>query len=582
MAVERVVIDPLNRIEGHLRMELEVTDQKISKAWAETTQYRGIELIVKDRDPRDAWAFLQRICGVCTAVHAVASIVAVEDALDYRIPEQAELIRDLVLSNQTVQDHVIHFYHLQALDWVNVASAAKGDPHAAVSFAAGAGSTWTGNSVERMAEVKKTLEGVLASGQLSIFTNGYWDHPAYKLPPAANLMAVAHYLDALQFQRTMIQLGTVFGGKNPHPHFLVGGMACSIDMDSVTAINEVSLDQIRAWLNETLKFVTTCYYPDVLAILGAYAEYCSIGAGPDNYLAVGMVGATYGGDPRQIRAKSSLSPIEPGVILGGDLKNVHPLDPSKIEEYISSAWYTYEAGKDKGLHPTEGETTAKYDGPKLPWTWLADSETYTWCKAPRYDGHAVQVGPVARVMLAYARGHKRTVELVDQACKTLHIQPAQLNSTAGRILARAIESVTNAEMAISETFRRLEENIKAGRTEVFDAAKWEPGSWPKKASGNSFVEVARGNLSHWVEIENELISRYQCVVPTTWLAGGRDPEGQMGPYEHSLAGDGKHPLVDPSQPLEPLRTIHSFDPCMSCAVHVLDPEGRELIQVVTQ
>ena len=581
MARQRVVIDPLTRIEGHLRMEMEAEQGKIADAWCEVTEFRGIETVVKDRDPRDVWTMAQRICGVCTAVHAVASIVAVEDALAYPPPEQAQLIRDLVLGTQTVQDHVIHFYHLQALDWVNIPSAAKGDAKAAVDFAADIGSTWSGNSVGRMEEVKATLDGVLDSGQLSIFTNGYWDHPEYRLPPAANLMAVAHYLDALEFQRTMIRVGTVFGGKNPHPNFLVGGMACSINLDNDSTINQVTIDKVKSWLDDTADFVKSCYLPDVLAIMGAYKDWFDIGASAPNFMAVGMAGATYGGDPANARTRPALSPIAPGLLLDGDLETVRPFDPTKIEEFVSSAWYSYDEGDATGLHPDRGETTPKYAGPELPWTWVAGSEKYSWSKAPRYDGRVVQVGPVARVLLAYAQGHPRTKVLVDQSLRTLGISLAQLNSTAGRIVARAIEAVTVSEMMVDVVFARFVKNIKAGKIDVFNPDKWEPSTWPRKAKGYSFVEVARGNLSHWCTVEDDKISRYQCVVPTTWLAGGRDPKGQLGPYEHSLANGGTHPLRLPDQPLEPLRTIHSFDPCMSCAVHVLDPEGGELYRVVT-
>lgn len=581
MARQRVVIDPLTRIEGHLRMEMEAEQGKIADAWCEVSEFRGIETVVKDRDPRDVWTMAQRICGVCTAVHAVASIVAVEDALAYPPPEQAQLIRDLVIGTQTVQDHVIHFYHLQALDWVNIPSAAKGDAKAAVDFASDIGSTWSGNSVGRMEEVKATLSGVLDSGQLSIFTNGYWDHPEYRLPPAANLMAVAHYLDALEFQRTMIRVGTVFGGKNPHPNFLVGGMACSINLDNDSTINQVTIDKVKSWLDDTAAFVKSCYLPDVLAIMGAYKDWFDIGASAPNFMAVGMAGATYSGDPANARTRPALSPIAPGLLLDGDLTTVRPFDPTKIAEFVSSAWYSYDEGDATGLHPDRGETTPEYAGPELPWTWVAGSEKYSWSKAPRYDGRVIQVGPVARVLLAYAQGHPRTKELVDQSLRTLGISLAQLNSTAGRIVARAIEAVTVSEMMVDVVFARFVKNIKAGNIDVFNPDKWEPSTWPRTAKGYSFVEVARGNLSHWCTVEDDKISRYQCVVPTTWLAGGRDPKGQLGPYEHSLANGGTHPLRLPDQPLEPLRTIHSFDPCMSCAVHVLDPEGGELYRVVT-
>jgi hydrogenase large subunit len=574
----RVVVDPITRIEGHLRIELESNGGKINKAWSETTQFRGIEEIVTGRDPRDVWAFVQRICGVCTSVHAIASIAAVENAIGSNPPIQARNIRDLVLTAQEVQDHVIHFYHLHALDWVNVPDVINADPAKAVAFAQAIGSTWKGNSLERFTEVKNTVKSIIDSGQLSVFTGGYWNHPAYKLPPEANLMAVAHYLDALEFQRSMIRIVTVFGGKNPHPNFLVGGMACTIDPNKSESINQVQTDQIAAWIAESKEFVENCYLHDALAIVGVYKEYFDIGASVPNFLAVGMSGATFAGDPNAERA-APRGGVKPGVILDGDFSQVHPFDPAKITEGISSAWYEYADGATD-LHPSVGETTVKYTGPKPPYQWLANGEEYTWSKSPRYDGKVMQVGPIARVLSAYVQGHARTKELVDLALKTIGLKPAQLNSTAGRALARCVECVTSVE-SLTDIFGQFVNGLKQGDLNVFDATKWDPSTWPAKASGYSFVEVARGNLSHWVQIENGKVTHYQAVVPTTWLAGGRDKDGKQGPYEESLAGNGQHPLVDPAQPLEVLRTIHSFDPCMSCAVHVLDPDGQEVQVVVS-
>ncbi len=580
----RVVVDPITRIEGHLRIELEAEGGKITKAWSETTQFRGIEEIVQGRDPRDVWAFVQRICGVCTSVHAIASISAVENAIGSNPPTQAKAIRDLVLTAQEVQDHVIHFYHLHALDWVDVTKALEADPVKTKAFADSVAKTagvssWKGNTVERFAEVKATVKSIVDSGQLSIFTGGYWGHPAYKLPPEANLMAVAHYLDALEFQRSMIRIVTVFGGKNPHPNFLVGGMACSVDPNKSETVNQVQIDEIAKWIAEADEFVHRVYLPDALAVVTVYKEYFDIGASVPNFMAVGMSGATYSGDPNKGGNTSPHAEVKPGVIMNMDLANVLPFDPAKIAEGIFSAWYTY-SGDAKALHPSVGETTVKYTGPKPPYQWLGDADKYTWSKAPRYDGKPVQVGPLARVVLAYAQGHKRTKELVDFAMGAIGIKPAQLNSTAGRALARCVEAVTSVEV-LGTIFNGFVEGLKKGDIDVFDSTKWEPSTWPSEASGFSFVEVARGNLSHWVTIKDGKVARYQAVVPTTWLAGGRDEAGQQGPYEASLAGDGTHPLADPDRPLEVLRTIHSFDPCMSCAVHVLDPEGQEIQVVVS-
>ncbi len=583
MATERVVVDPLTRIEGHLRVEMEVEGNKIKDAWSESTQYRGIEEIVLNRDPRDVWAFVGRICGVCTGTHSVASIVAVEDAIGTTIPRQAQYIRDLVLLATEIHDHVVHFYHLHALDWVNVVSAAEADPEKAAEFARSIGSKWKGNTPEQFAKVKETIQGVLDSGQLSIFTGGYWDHPDYRLSPEANLMAVSHYLDALQFQRSITRIVAVFGGKNPHPNYLVGGMACSIDPDKSETVNQVGLDQIENWIDEIKEFVNECYLPDALAIMGEYKDYFDIGVSADTFLAVGMAGAIVNSTNFDHPMSHIHPEVKPGVILDGDYTRLHPLNPEKIKEYIASAWYSYEnAGKDEGLAPTEGETTPAYTGPQPPYEWLADNEEYTWSKAPRYDGRPAQVGPVSRVLLAYLSDEPETKALMDKAMKDLGIKINQMNSTGGRTLARAVEAVTTANALRKQLWDPFKTNLAAGDIDVFNAQKWEPSSWPEECSGYAFMEVARGMLSHFITIKDGKTARYQAVVPTTWLAGGRDAKGQPGPYESSLAGTGDHPLVDPKQPLEVLRTIHSFDPCMSCAVHLLDEEGEEIIQVMAQ
>lgn len=578
---ERLVVDPITRIEGHLRIEVEHENGTITDAWSETTQYRGIETIVEGRDPRDVWAFVGRICGVCTGTHSMASVTAVEDAIGSHPPRQARLIRDIVNAAQESHDHVVHFYHLHALDWVNVVSAAKADPQKAVEFAHSIGSRWKGNSVERFTEVKKTVSELVASGQLSIFTGGYWDHPDYRLPPEANLMAVAHYLDALQFQRSIIRIVTVFGGKNPHPNYLVGGMACSIDPDKSETFNQVHLDNIQVWAKEIREFVEGCYLPDALAIMGVYKDYFDIGRSSDTFLAVGMAGATYAGDPTGEPVSSVHPEVRPGVILDGDYSTLHDVDAAKIREYISSAWFSYGEGKDdEGLHPSVGETEPHYTGPQPPYTWLGDAKDgrYTWSKAPRYDGRPTQVGPLARVLIAYLQGEKTTKKLVDKALSSLKISVPQLNSTGGRTLARAVEAVTTAESLCEHLLPEFIANLKNGDIDVFDPTRWEPDSWPQDCQGFAMTEVARGCLSHWIHIRDEKVVNYQAVVPTTWLAGGRDPQGHRGPYEEALR---RHPLVDPDQPLEILRTIHSFDPCMSCAVHVLNPDGEKVYEVMT-
>jgi hydrogenase large subunit len=562
---ERVVIDPVTRIEGHLRMELVTQGSTITEAYAETTQFKGIELVVRDRDPRDVWAFVQRICGVCTVVHAIASVRAVEDAVTYPIPRQADRIRDLVLGSQIVQDHVIHFYHLQALDFVNVVNAAKGDPSKAAAVASSLQPRYPLNSAARLGTVKQQLQKLLAGGQLGIFTGGYWSHPDYRLTPELDLMAVSHYLDALDWQRSMIGINTLFGGKNPHPNFLVGGMASPIELGNEITINQVKLDKIQGMLNQATSFVEDVFLPDVVAILGAYADYAGIGRSSPNFLALGTAAWNGSGYPKD-------SGLRPGALLDGKLSTVVDFDPALIEEYVTSGWYSYAKGDDAGLAPWDGETTPKYTGPKAPYTWLADQQRYTWSKAPRYAGRAVQVGPMPRILMAYVQKDPATLELVDPILRQLKLRPEQLNSTAGRILCRAVEAVLLARR-LQTVFDAFTAGIGAGDVTTHNSDKWEPSTWPSSSKGVGFAEVARGTLSHWVRIENGKVANYQAVVPSTWNGSGR-ALGQRGPYEEALSGG--HPLQNPAAPLEALRTIHSFDPCQSCGIHVLDARGVEL------
>jgi len=564
----KVVVDPITRIEGHLRIEAQSDNGRITGAWATSTQFRGLELVMQGRDPRDAWAFAQRICGVCTVVHAVASCRAVEDALDIRIPANANLIRNLVHGMQYVQDHVIHFYHLHALDWVDVVSALSADPAKAAQIAKGL-SPWPNNGESQFAAVKNRLRGFVSGGQLGIFTNGYWGHPAYKLPPEVNLIAVSHYLEALDWQRDVIRLHTIFGGKNPHPNFLVGGMACAINLDDTATINAERLTDIQAMIRRAQAFVEQVYWPDVMAVAGFYKEWGSIGGGTGNYLACGEFPD---GDVRDLDSMY----FPRGIILGKNLSRVHPYDHNLVKEYISSSWYEYGGGDDVGLHPWQGETKAKYTGPKTPWTYLQGLDKYSWMKAPRYEERPMEVGPLARVLVAYASGHKDVQPLVKEVMDRLDVPPAALFSTLGRIAARALETVLLARR-LGTWYDRLVQRIKSGDTQTFTKDKWEPDSWPATAQGYGFLDAPRGSLGHWVQIESGRISRYQCVVPSTWNCSPRDKQGQPGPYEAALMDN--HPLANPEQPLEILRTIHSFDPCMACGVHVLDASGNVLSKV---
>ena len=571
MARTKVVVDPITRIEGHLRIEVQAENGRIAEAWASSTQFRGIELIMQGRDPRDAWAFTQRICGVCTVVHAVASLRAVEDALDIRIPPNANLIRNLIHGMQFVQDHVIHFYHLHALDWVDVVSALSANP-AGTSRIARSISPWPNNSETYFAEVQNRVKKFVESGQLGIFTNGYWGHPAYKLPPEVNLLAVAHYLEALDWQRDVIRLHTIFGGKNPHPNFVVGGMASAINLDSTATINAARLSDISGMIQRARAFVEQVYWPDLLAVAGFYKEWAAIGGGTGNYLTPGEF------PEDDVRNYDTLY-FPRGVIVNKNLNEVLPYDHEKVKEYITHSWYEYAGGNDVGLHPYEGETTAKYTGPPTPWEYLQDGDKYTWMKAPRYDDMPMEVGPLARALVAYASGHDGVQELAGEALGRLGVGPAALFSTLGRTAARGIETVLLARK-LEQWYGDLVTRINAGDTATFTKDNWDPKKWPATAQGYGYLDAPRGSLGHWVQIENGRISRYQCVVPSTWNCSPRDGRGQPGPYEAALMDN--HPLVDPARPIEILRTIHSFDPCMACGVHVLDTNGNVVTEVRVQ
>jgi hydrogenase large subunit len=576
---QRIVVDPITRIEGHLRIEAETdSDGKITGAYSSGTMVRGIELILKDRDPRDAWAFAQRICGVCTLVHGIASVRAVENALGYQIPPNAQLIRNLMIAAQYVHDHVMHFYHLHALDWVDVISALKADP-AQTSQLAQSISSWPKSSPGYFSDTQTKLKNFVEGGQLGIFANGFWGNPGFKLPPEANLMAVAHYLEALAWQREVVQLHTIFGGKNPHPNFLVGGAPSPISIDTTgsggtaaTALNMEGLTRVKDVIARMKAFVDQVYLPDTLAIASFYKDWFSRGEGIGNFL-------TYGDFPEKGMDDPGSWLIPAGVILNRDLSTIHPVnmnDPDEIQEFVSHSWYDYSGGKDAGLHPYAGETNLHYTGPKPPFAELDVEHSYSWLKSPRWKGKVMEVGPLARVLMLYAKGHQPTRDLAQYALGKLDLPLTAMFSTMGRTAARTLESkIVVDQMAI--WYANLLDNIRAGDLTVHNPAKWDPSTWPAEARGVGFMEAPRGALAHWVVIKNGKIDNYQAVVPSTWNAGPRDAKGQPGPYEAALMD--RHTLFDPKQPLEIQRTIHSFDPCIACAVHVVDPNGKELMQI---
>jgi Ni,Fe-hydrogenase I large subunit len=562
----RLVVDPVTRIEGHLRIEAQVDGGKISDAWSAGTMFRGIELILQGRDPREAWIWAQRICGVCTMVHALASVNAVEDALGIEIPDNARLVRNIIAATQTIQDHVIHFYHLHALDWVDILSALKADPAKTAQLAQSI-SDWPVSSEKYFKGVQDRVSALVASKQLSLFGAGYWGHPAYRLPPEANLMAVAHYLEALQFQKEFIRIHAVLGGKNPHLQtFLVGGMATAMDPNEPGAtINPERMNFLVELAKSAIAFVNQVYIPDVLAVASFYPEWFKLGAGVGNYMC-------YGGYPQGSIKDPADFFLPRGIILDRDLSKVHPVDPANVTEYVTHSWYEYSGGDQAAKHPYNGETNPKYSGPKPPYEFLEVNEKYSWLKAPRYQDQVMEVGPLARLLVAYASGQPEVKALVDATLGKLKAPPAALFSTLGRVAARALETQLLASRLVG-WIEQLGDNLASGNVRIHNGEKWNPNSWPKTAQGFGFFEAPRGSLGHWVEIEGQAIKNYQAVVPSTWNAGPRDARGQRGPYESALL---KTPVADPERPLEILRTVHSFDPCLACAVHVVDARGHVL------
>ncbi|MFD2232465.1 nickel-dependent hydrogenase large subunit [Phaeospirillum tilakii] len=580
----RVVVDPVTRIEGHLRVEVNVDEHNVIRNAVSTgTMWRGIEVILKGRDPRDAWAFTERICGVCTGTHALTSVRAVENALGIKIPDNANIIRNIMQLALQVHDHLVHFYHLHALDWVDVVSALKADPKA-TSALAQAISPWPLSSPGYFKDLQVRLTKFVESGQLGPFKNGYWGHAAYKLPPEANLMAVAHYLEALDFQKEIVKIHTIYGGKNPHPNWLVGGVPCAINIEgtgAVGAINIERLNLVSSVIDRTIEFVEQVYLPDVAAIAKFYKDWL-YGGGLSSRSVM-----SYGDIPDRANDYSDASLLLPrGVILNGNLKEIHPIDltaPDQVQEFVTHSWYKY-PDESVGLHPFDGVTEPNFQpGPHFKGTRtniaaLDESGKYSWIKSPRWKGNAVEVGPLARYIIGYAQGKAEFKEPADKLLTDLGLPLTALFSTLGRTAARALECQWAA--AKLRTFQdRLLGNIKTGQFATANTEKWSPETWPKEARGVGFTEAPRGALGHWIKIKDGKIDNYQAVVPTTWNGSPRDPQGNIGAFEASLLDT---PVADPAQPLEIIRTLHSFDPCLACSTHVISPEGQEMAKVAVR
>ncbi|MHC2291222.1 nickel-dependent hydrogenase large subunit [Bradyrhizobium barranii] len=578
---KRIVIDPLTRIEGHLRIEANLdSDNVIRNAVSSGTIWRGIEVILRGRDPRDAWAFTERSCGVCTGTHALTSVRAVENALGITIPENANSIRNIMQLCLLVHDHLVHFYHLHSLDWVDVVSALKADPKSTSTLAQSI-SPWPLSSPGYFKDLQIRLGKFFGSGQLGPFKNGYWGHPAYKLPPEANLIAVAHYLEALDFQKEIVKTQAIYGGKNPHPNWLVGGVPCAINIDGIGAVGAIGMERlniISSIIDRSIEFVEQVYLPDIAAIFSYYKDWLH-GGGLSSKSVM-----SYGDIPEKANDCSGESfKLPRGVILDGNLKEILPIDhgdPEQIQEFVAHSWYKY-PGHCCGLHPWDGITEPSFElGPKLKGSKtdikeLDEGGKYSWIKAPRWRGRAVEVGPLARYIIGYAQGKAEFKEPAERLLKGLNLPVTALFSTLGRTAARALECQWAAHQ-MRHFQDKLVINIKAGNTATADISRWRPETWRKEAKGYGFTEAPRGALGHWITIKDAKIDNYQCIVPTTWNGSPRDSSGNIGAFEASLIGT---PMADPQRPLEILRTIHSFDPCLACSTHVMSHEGQEMASI---
>jgi hydrogenase large subunit len=548
-----------------LRIDCEVADGKVTNAWSSGQMWRGIELILQGRDPRDAWVFTQRICGVCTTVHAVVSVRAVENALKLEIPLNAQNISNMIIAAHCLHDHIVHFYQLSALDWVDVVSALKADPVETAKLASTL-SSWPHNTVQDMKAVQARLKKLVESGQLGIFTNGYWGHPAMKLPPEVNLLATAHYLQALEYQRIANQIVAILGSKTPHlQNLAVGGVSNPINLDSQSTLTIERLYYIKTLMDKLGDFIRNVYLVDVAAIGGFYADWTQYGSGVTNYLSVPEMPMDTAGTQFELPG---------GYISDGDLASFKPITSFQdsyfedgVAESSKHAWY--ENG-DAALHPYDGETVPQY-------TDFQDDGKYSWVKAPTFYDQRAQVGPLANVLCMVAAGHEPTKRYLDTVINTAssiagsQIPLTALHSTIGRHAARAVRCGVIYE-SLENQWQALMDNIGSGDYDTYNRPTFPKG----EIRGFGIHEAPRGTLSHWVIIRDGKIANYQCVVPSTWNSGPRDESDELGPYEASLLGN---PIADPEQPLEVLRTVHSFDPCMACAIHMVDKTQREIIRV---
>lgn len=575
---KHIIVDPITRIEGHLRIEAVLDENNvITEAYASGGMFRGIEEILKGRDPRDAGLLTMRICGVCTGTHYQRSIEAVENAFDVTIPENARITRNLIQGALYIHDHPVHFYHLHGLDWVDIVSALSADPQAAVNEAHKYGSTPYNCSVSTYKAVQERVSKFVKEGRLGLFANAYWGNKSYKLSPEQNLVAVSHYLDALDIQKDIAKMHAIFGGKSPHPQsIVVGGVTCVQDI-----INPTRIADFKHILNKARSFIKNAYIPDLLMAGSVYADEAlgQVGAGLCNYLSYGAFrlddNPMYKGEMLFPSGYIVLNPdnahITPDIVKGIDLSaiKVHEIDQEKIAENVSHAWYK----GNETLHPFNGKTEPEftgYDKKDDGFAYLKTDGKYSFLKSPLYDNTRMEVGPLARMVIGYFKGNQLVQDYVNDFLNRGNLPPAVLFSTVGRTAARAIETDLLADQMVGWCDQLLK-NSATGKHDTW--TKFDFDKVASNSQGYGMEEAPRGALGHWVQVQDGKITNYQCIVPTTWNAAPKDDQGRRGAYEQALIGV---QLSNPEQPLEIIRTVHSFDPCLACAVHLVDSKGKDL------
>ena len=569
----RIVIDPVTRVGGHLRVELDTAGGAVTDAWSSGTMFRGIELTLRGRDPRDAWMLAERICGTCTGVHALASVRAVENALGLTIPVNARIVRNLLAGTQLVRDHVVGFYQAQLPYWVDAKSALTADPATTARLAASQAQRGSATAAA-FAATRDRLAAVIDSRRAGVLGTGWWGHPAYRLSPEQNLLLLAHFLEALDWQRSFMRIHALLGGKDPHPQtFLVGGMAVAPpwggptgavgrdhpsvpDRNAPDPLSSDGLTLIDSLLTGAREFVEQVFVPDVRLLLAAYPEWARVGAGPGSYLSAGDLPDSSAKDPQFL--------FPTGRLASGNLAASLPVEQDTIAESVAAAWYSY-AGSGAGLlAAVRGETTPAWPGIALPLRTLEGAKQYSWIKAARYEGLATEVGPLARLLVAVANGRAELGAALAEQMIPVGLTLATLPGVAGRILARAVEADVVIRQAAT-WLADLKSNLGTGDVAVVDISYWDPASWPNEAHGFSLGEGPRGTVGHWVTIRDRVVADYQVVDASTWNASPRDAVNGRGPIETALTGV---PIADPARPLEALRVVHSFSPCGACAAHV--------------